>query len=57
MTEFLAVADRRIAVERRAGRRPGLFWLGGFRSDMTGSKANALERFGAEHGRAVTRFD
>ena len=57
MTEFLAVADRRIAVERRAGRRPGLFWLGGFRSDMTGSKANALDRFGAEHGLAVTRFD
>ena len=57
MTEFLPVGDRRIAVERRAGRPPGLFWLGGFRSDMTGSKAGALDRFGAEHGLAVTRFD
>jgi pimeloyl-ACP methyl ester carboxylesterase len=57
MTEFLALGDRRIAVERRAGRPPGLFWLGGFRSDMTGSKAQALDRFGAEHGLAVTRFD
>ena len=57
MTEFLPVGDRRIAVERRAGRQPGLFWLGGFRSDMTGSKAEALDRFGAEHGLAVTRFD
>ena len=57
MTEFLALGDRRIAVERRAGRPPGLFWLGGFRSDMTGSKAQALDQFGAEHGLAVTRFD
>jgi pimeloyl-ACP methyl ester carboxylesterase len=57
MTEFLPVGDRRIAVERRAGRPPGLFWLGGFRSDMTGSKAQALDQFGAEHGLAVTRFD
>ncbi len=57
MTEFLPVGDRRIAIERRTGRQPGLFWLGGFRSDMTGSKAMALDRFGAEHGLAVTRFD
>lgn len=57
MTEFLALGDRRIAVERRAGRQPGLFWLGGFRSDMTGSKAASLDNFGAEHGLAVTRFD
>jgi pimeloyl-ACP methyl ester carboxylesterase len=57
MTEFLPVAERRIAIERRAGRQPGLLWLGGFRSDMTGSKAAAVDRFGAEHGLAVTRFD
>jgi pimeloyl-ACP methyl ester carboxylesterase len=57
LTEFLPVGERRIAVERRAGRQPGLFWLGGFRSDMTGSKAAAIDRFGAEHGLAVTRFD
>jgi pimeloyl-ACP methyl ester carboxylesterase len=57
LTEFLPVGERRIAVERRAGRQPGLFWLGGFRSDMTGSKANAIDRFGAQHGLAVARFD
>lgn len=57
MTDFLPVGERRIAVQRRAGRQPGLFWLGGFRSDMTGSKAMAVDRFGAEHGLAVTRFD
>lgn len=57
MSEFIDVGGRPIAVERRAGRAPGLFWLGGFRSDMTGSKALALDRFGAEHSLAVTRFD
>ncbi len=57
LPEFLAIGDRNIAIERRPGRQPGLFWLGGFRSDMAGSKAMALDRFGAEHGLAVTRFD
>lgn len=55
--EFLSVGDRRIALERRPGRAPGLFWLSGFRSDMTGSKALAVDAYGASHGLAVTRFD
>lgn len=50
-------AGRRIAVERRLGRAPGLFWLAGFKSDMMGGKAMALDRYGAENGLAVTRFD
>jgi pimeloyl-ACP methyl ester carboxylesterase len=57
VAEILNVGDRAIAVERRPGRQPGLFWLGGFKSDMTGSKALALDAFGASHGLAVTRFD
>jgi len=57
LVETLAVGDRIIAVERRAGRAPGLFWLSGFRSDMTGSKATAVDAFGESHGLAVTRFD
>ncbi|HVY52702.1 MAG TPA: alpha/beta fold hydrolase [Devosia sp.] len=57
MTETIRVGDRTIAVERRAGRAPGLFWLSGFRSDMTGAKALAVEAYGASHGLAVTRFD
>jgi pimeloyl-ACP methyl ester carboxylesterase len=48
---------RTLAVERREGGAPGIFWLGGFRSDMVGGKAMALDRFGAENGMAVTRFD
>lgn len=50
-------AARRIAVEQRPGAAPGLVWLGGFRSDMAGAKAMTLDRFGAAHGLAVTRFD
>src|SRR6476620_10189274 len=48
---------RRIAVRARAGRSPGLFWLGGFNSDMKGTKALALDVWAAEHGRACIRFD
>src|SRR5882757_2328186 len=48
---------RRIAVRARAGSGSGLFWLGGFNSDMRGTKALALEAWAAEHGRACIRFD
>lgn len=50
-------AARPIAVEQRHGRMPGILWLGGFRSDMMGSKAMALDSLGAEQGLMVTRFD
>src|ERR1700733_14615500 len=48
---------RRIAVRTRAGSAPGLFWLGGFKSDMQGTKAIALDAWAAEHHRAYVRFD
>lgn len=42
----------------RPGRRgPGVMFLGGFMSDMTGTKAVALERWAVERGIACTRFD
>jgi alpha-beta hydrolase superfamily lysophospholipase len=50
-------ARRDIAVLARLGAAPGIFWLGGFRSDMTGAKAVAGDAFAAEHGLAATRFD
>ena len=53
----LGEAKRDIAVEQRDGRTPGIFWLGGFRSDMAGGKAMALDALGAEQGLCVTRFD
>lgn len=48
---------RRIAVRARAGSGPGLFWLGGFNSDMRGTKALALDAWAAERNRACVRFD
>ena len=46
-----------VAYRRRAGRSPGLVFLGGFMSDMTGTKAEALDRFCAAEQRAYLRFD
>ena len=51
------IAARRIAVRSRQGAAPGLFWLGGFKSDMQGTKAEALDLWARDHGRAMTRFD
>jgi pimeloyl-ACP methyl ester carboxylesterase len=48
---------RDIAVATRKGAAPGLFWLSGFRSDMTGTKALALDAYAADRGLAMTRFD
>jgi pimeloyl-ACP methyl ester carboxylesterase len=50
-------AARRIAVRARAGGGPGLFWLGGFNSDMQGTKAIALDAWAGELDRACVRFD
>jgi pimeloyl-ACP methyl ester carboxylesterase len=48
---------RVLAVRAQDGAPPGLFWLGGFHSDMQGTKAQALARWAAEHRRACIRFD
>ena len=49
--------SRRIAVRVREGFGPGLFWLGGFNSDMKGTKALAVDAWAEEKGRACVRFD
>ena len=48
---------RAIAVRERFGASPGLFWLGGYKSDMKGTKAQALADWAARQGRACVRFD
>ena len=48
---------RSIAVRARAGAPPGLIWLGGFNSDMQGTKAVALDQWADANGRALVRFD
>ena len=55
--QFTMVGDRRIALRRRSGREPGFFWLGGYRSDMKGTKAAALDEWAQRTGRAFVRFD
>lgn len=46
-----------IAYHRRAGHSPGVVFLGGFMSDMSGTKAIALDRFCESRGQAFVRFD
>ena len=46
-----------IAYHSDPGRGPGVVFLTGFKSDMTGGKALALERFCRSEGRAYVRFD
>ena len=53
----LTVAGHEVAVRVTEGAAPAILWLGGFRSDMSGSKAVALAEWGARVGRRVVRFD
>ncbi len=46
-----------LAWARLPGRGPGVVFLGGFRSDMEGTKALALRDWCAAQGRAFLRFD
>jgi pimeloyl-ACP methyl ester carboxylesterase len=48
---------RRIALRRAEGQGPHVVFLGGFRSDMTGTKAAWLHDWARESGRAFLRFD
>ncbi len=55
-------SGRRLAYRRSLGdgagaARPGVIFLGGLRSDMTGAKAEALHEWAAREGRAFLRFD
>jgi len=47
----------RLAYVRCAGQGPGVMFLGGFHSDMTGLKAGWLQAWAQAHGRAFLRFD
>lgn len=53
----LSVDGIDIAYRRRPGRTPGIVWLGGYRSDMLGTKAEALDAWAAKTGRANLRHD
>src|SRR5690349_21852563 len=59
--KFLQIGEaaerRAIAVRQRDGALPGLFWLSGYKSDMKGTKAEALAQWAEVRGRACVRFD
>jgi pimeloyl-ACP methyl ester carboxylesterase len=57
--DFLNLQDRRIAYQRLRGRIdvPGVIFLGGYGSDMTGTKASWLAERCAEAGYPFLRFD
>jgi pimeloyl-ACP methyl ester carboxylesterase len=50
-------ARRAIAVRTAEGAAPGLVWLGGYKSDMKGTKAVALADWAKTKSRACVRFD
>lgn len=55
---ILALPDgATIAYHRTPGKGPGVVFLTGYRSDMTGGKAVALETFCRARGQAFLRFD
>lgn len=58
MTDFHQGPEgRRIAYHQTPGRGPGVVFLGGYRSDMTGTKALHLQAWAEATGRAFLRFD
>ena len=54
---FIEAGGGRLAYARTSGDGPGIVFLGGFMSDMTGTKATALEAHCRATGRAFLRFD
>ncbi|MER9656686.1 alpha/beta hydrolase [Mesorhizobium sp. M0152] len=54
---FLDVDGSSIAVRHMAGSAPGVVWLGGYKSDMLGTKAETLADWAGKEGRAFLRHD
>lgn len=58
MPEYLTTSQgRRIAYHLTDGQGPAVVFLGGFKSDMQGTKAVHLEAWAKAQGRAFLRFD
>ncbi len=58
MPDFITTPQGRVlAYDRTPGNGPGVIFLGGFKSDMTGTKALHLQAWAHATGRAFLRFD
>jgi len=56
--DFIDVDGAKIAVRNRAGQvAPGIVWLGGYRSDMLGTKAVVLDEWAEKTGHSALRLD
>lgn len=55
--KHVTVDGRKLAYVAQPGAGPGIVFLGGFKSDMSGSKATHLEAFAQAQGRAYLRLD
>lgn len=55
--QFIDVDGTSIALRHLTGHEPGIVWLGGYRSDMLGTKAEWLERYASDKGVAFLRHD
>lgn len=55
--EYLDGPRCRLAYRRRDGAAPTLVWVGGYRSDMLGTKANFIDSFARSNKRSYLRFD
>jgi pimeloyl-ACP methyl ester carboxylesterase len=55
--DWIPSRGARLACRRRPGHGPTLVFLPGYRSDMEGGKATALDAWAAAQGRAMLRFD
>ncbi len=57
MPQLVTKSRQQLAYHQLAGAGPGVVFLGGFMSDMNGTKALALEDWAKKAGRAFLRFD
>ena len=57
MDQLTTAQGRRIAYQQTEGQGPGVVFLGGFRSDMTGTKAQYLQDWALAQRHSFIRFD
>ena len=55
--EAIAHEGEQLAYEQIEGAAPTFVWLGGFKSDMAGTKAQTLADWAVERGQGFVRFD
>jgi pimeloyl-ACP methyl ester carboxylesterase len=56
-TQYLKSDNKKLGYVKTEGRSPGVIFIHGFRSDMSGEKALALEAFCKARGQQFIRFD